>query len=323
MKRKGSPSPALRGRGGAQAEGLGGEGLAESGVQTLTSHRCAAGPSSPVGTGEGIRSALVEATQRLAANSDTPRLDAELLMAHALDVEREAMLLGYMGGEEPPTFAALLARREAGEPIAYITGRRAFWTIELEVGPGALVPRPDSESLIDAAAAHFGAVGPGRILDLGTGPGSLLLAALDQWPEATGLGVDASLEALAYARRNAQRLGLSARASFRRGDWGAGLDERFDLILCNPPYVEAGAALPRDVADWEPTEALFGAADGLSEYRRLAPQLPDLLAPGGLACLEIGAGQRDAVAALLEAEGFTISSRRDLKGVERCLLLSR
>ena len=186
-----------------------------------------------------------------------------------------------------------------------------------------LVPRPDSESLIEAAVAHFGAVGPGRILDLGTGPGTLLLAALDQWPRATGLGVDSSEAALAYARRNAERLDLAGRARFRRGDWGEGLDGRFDLILCNPPYVEAGADLPRDVADWEPPEALFAAADGLSEYRRLAPQLPDLLAPGGLACVEIGAGQREAVAALFEARGFTISSRKDLKAIERCLTLSR
>jgi len=244
-------------------------------------------------------------------------------MAHGLGVEREAMLLGDLRGEAPASFAALLARREAGEPVAYITGRRAFWTIELEVGPGVLIPRPDSESLIEAAVEHFGEAGPGRILDLGTGPGTLLLAALDQWPRATGLGVDASATALAYARRNAERLGLAARAELRSGDWGQGLDERFDLILCNPPYVEAGARLPRDVAEWEPPEALFAAAEGLSEYRRLAPEIPRLLASGGIACVEIGAGQHDAIAALFEARGFVISSRKDLKSIERCLLLSR
>jgi release factor glutamine methyltransferase len=323
MKRKRNPSPAFRGRGGAQAEGLGGEGLAESGVQTLTSHRFAAGPSSPVRTGEGIRAVLAAATERLAPDSDTPRLDAELLMAHALGISRENLLLRHLDDPAPVAFASLLARREAGEPVAYITARRAFWTIELEVGAGVLVPRPDSESLIEAALEHFGEAGPSRILDLGTGPGTLLLAALDQWPAATGLGVDASEAALAYARRNAERLGLSGRAHFRRGDWGEGLDEKFDLILCNPPYVEAGAPLPRDVADWEPPEALFAAADGLSEYRRLAPQILRLLAPGGLACLELGAGQRDAVVALFDPRGLTISSRRDLRGVERCLLLSR
>ncbi|HEX8623846.1 MAG TPA: peptide chain release factor N(5)-glutamine methyltransferase [Allosphingosinicella sp.] len=266
---------------------------------------------------------LAAAASTLAPHSDTPRLDAELLMAHALGVERETMLLRGLDREPPPAFAALLARREAGEPVAYITGRRGFWTIEMEVGPGVLVPRPDSESLIEAALSHFGPAGPKRILDLGTGPGTLLLAALDQWPGATGLGIDCSEAALGYACRNAERFGLSGRADFRKGDWAEGVEERFDLILCNPPYVASGADLPRDVAEWEPPEALFAAADGLSEYRRLAPQIPLLLAPGGLACLELGAGQREAVADLFEGSGLTLSSRKDLKNIERCLLLSR
>jgi release factor glutamine methyltransferase len=244
-------------------------------------------------------------------------------MAHALGTTREEMLLTRLDDPSPPAFESLLARREAGEPIAYLTGRRAFWTIELEVGPGVLVPRPDSEALIEAGVAHFGQEGPSRILDLGTGPGTLLLAALDQWPGATGLGVDASDAALAFAKRNAERLGLAEQAEFVRGDWGEGLIQTFDLILCNPPYVETGAGLPRDVAEWEPCGALFAGEDGLSEYRRIAPEIPRLLAPGGLCCLEIGAGQRDAVAALFAAQGFTISSRKDLRGVERCLLLSR
>lgn len=281
-------------------------------------------PAPPCVQGGGrIRAALAAATARLAPHSDTPRLDAELLMAHALGVERDALLLGDNDRETPPAFETLLARREAGEPIAYITGRRGFWTIELEVGPGVLVPRPDSETLIEAAVAHFGAAGPKHILDLGTGPGTLLLAALDQWPGSTGLGVDRSETALDYARRNADRLGLSERAAFRHGDWAEGIAEGFDLILCNPPYVESGADLPPDVAEWEPAEALFAAADGLSEYRRLAPQIPQLLAPGGLACLELGAGQLDDVAQLFHGAGLTLSSRRDLKNIERCLMLSR
>jgi release factor glutamine methyltransferase len=190
----------------------------------------------------------------------------------------------------------LVQRRLAHEPLAYIIGRRAFWTIELEVAPGVLIPRPDSETLIEAALAHFGDTGPRRILDLGTGPGTLLLAALDQWPGASGIGIDASEAALAIARANAKRLGLAARAEFRLGDWSEGMEERFDLILCNPPYVEAGAALPADVADWEPHGALFAGRDGLEDYRRLAPQVPRLLAPDGIACFEIGQGQarRDA-----------------------------
>jgi release factor glutamine methyltransferase len=263
-----------------------------------------------------VREAIAAAAAGIAAASDTPRLDAELLMAHALGVSREDMLLDRLDAQAPATFDALVERRLAGEPVAYIIGRRAFWTIEVEVGPGALVPRPDSETLIEAALACFGAAGPARILDLGTGPGSLLLAALDQWPEATGLGIDASDDALAYARRNA-----NARAEFRRGNWAEGVDARFDLVLCNPPYVEQAADLPRDVAAYEPPPALFAGADGLDAYRALAPQLARLLAPGGIICLEIGRGQEEKVRALMAAEGFTIESRSDLEGIARCLVL--
>ena len=269
-----------------------------------------------------VREALAAAAARLSPASETPRLDAELLMAEALGVERETMLLSQMDLLAPPQFESLVNRREAGEPVAYITGRRAFWTVELEVGPGVLVPRPDSETLIEAALAHFGTEGPRIILDLGTGPGTLLLAALDQWPQARGLGVEASDAALDYARRNAARLGLAERAELRLGDWGEGIDERFDLILCNPPYVESAADLPRDVAEWEPHEALFASGDGLSEYRRLAPQIPRLLAPGGLACIELGAGQAEAAAALFAAEGLRTATRADLSGHRRCLLLT-
>jgi release factor glutamine methyltransferase len=253
--------------------------------------------------------------------SDTARLDAELLMAHALGIERDALLLGDQDRPAPVTFDALVERRLAHEPIAYITGRRDFWTICLAVGPGALVPRPDSETLIEAALAHFGEQGPATVLDLGTGPGTLLLAALAQWPEARGLGVDASDEALAYAERNAAALGLADRAVFRSGDWTERLEGRFELILCNPPYIEAGAALPPDVADWEPAEALYAGADGLDAYRRLAPSLGPRLAPGGIACIEVGAGQAAAVSALFAAEGFTTESRADLGGIPRALLL--
>jgi len=263
-----------------------------------------------------VREALAAAAGRLASVSDTARLDAELLMAHALGVEREAMLLGRGEEPAPASYPNLVDRRLAHEPIAYITGRRAFWTIELAVGPGALIPRPASETLIEAALGHFGAEGPTRILDLGTGPGTLLLAALDQWPAATGLGVDALEEALAYARRSG-----NSRAEFRRGDWAEGIDERFDLILCNPPYVERSADLPRDVADFEPHAALYAGADGLDAYRALAPQLGRLLAPGGIVCAEIGAGQEKAVRDLMALEGFAISSRRDLQGIVRCLVL--
>ena len=268
-----------------------------------------------------MREALAAAVTRLAGSSDTPRLDAELLMAHALGVERDVLLLSDLGAQTPATFEPLLARRAAGEPVAYIVGRRAFWTIELEVGPGVLVPRPDSETLIEAAVAHFGEAGPATILDLGTGPGTLLLASLAHWPRARGLGIDASEEALAFAMRNAAALGVDDRALFRLGDWAAGVDGRFDLILCNPPYIESGADLPRDVADWEPPIALFAGHDGLDELRRIAPDLARLIAPGGLGCVEIGAGQAEAASRLFEEQGLGVESRRDLAGHIRCLVL--
>lgn len=268
-----------------------------------------------------VAAALREAAARLATASDTPRLDAELLMAHALGRERELLLLSSMESASPPAFEALVGRRARGEPIAYITGRRAFWTIELEVGPGVLIPRPDSETLMEAAVERFGAQGPRTVLDLGTGPGTLLLAALDQWPRAQGVGVDASKEALVYAACNAAWLGLEKRASFRLGSWGEGLGGRFDLILCNPPYVEDGAELPAEVAGFEPALALFAGPDGMAAYQELAPQIAALLAPGGIACIEVGAGQAGAVGALFAAQGLQPQFRHDLAGHRRCVLL--
>ncbi|MHA3840304.1 peptide chain release factor N(5)-glutamine methyltransferase [Sphingomonas aestuarii] len=263
--------------------------------------------------------ALSEAATRLAAVSDTPRLDAELLMAHALGCSREAMLLGRLDEPAPPAFGALLARRMAHEPVAYITGSRAFWTIDLEVGPGVLIPRADSETLIEAAVAYFEGRAPATILDMGTGPGTLLLAALSEWPEARGLGVDASEAALDYAQANGDRI-APGRAEFLIGDWGAGIDARFDLVLCNPPYVEADAVLDAQVARYEPGSALYAGAEGLDDYRRIAPQLPGLVAAGGVAILEIGYTQRDAVSALLEAEGASVACRHDLGGRPRALI---
>ena len=269
-----------------------------------------------------IARAMSRATQTLSATSDTPRLDAELLMAHALGIERDALLLSRQDGAVPATYAEFIARRGTGEPVAYITGKRAFWNIELEVGPGALVPRPDSETLIVAAVEHFaGTPGPKRILDLGTGPGTLLLAALDQWPKATGIGVDSSNDALGYARKNAKRLGLAERAFFRRGDWARGISEAFDLVLINPPYVAEGDDLGPGVAEHEPAEALFAGAEGLDDYRRLAPEVRRLIAPGGLAAIEIGSGQADAVRTLLEEQGLEPALAHDLAGRPRAMLM--
>lgn len=243
-------------------------------------------------------------------------------MAEALGTSREQLLL-RPPATVPECFATFVDRRLAGEPIAYIIGRKAFWTIELEVGPGALIPRPDSETLIAAAVDHFrGTAGPRRILDLGTGPGTLLFAALDEWRQAKGLGIDGSPAALEFARRNARRLGLSGRAELRIGDWAEGVNEQFDLILCNPPYVAVAAKTGRGVREHEPEEALFAGPEGLDAYRRLAPQLPRLMASGGLAAIEIGFDQADSAAAILSSRGIASSLARDLAGRPRALLLT-
>jgi len=272
---------------------------------------------------ERVREALTAAATRLSPDSETPRLDAELLMAHALGVSRDELLLARLDAPAPVRFEALVARRAAGEPVAYIIGTRDFWTISLAVRPGVLIPRPDSETLIEAAVRHFGERAPGTIFDLGTGSGALLLAALDIWPDANGLGIDRSPDALAVATENAERLGMAARARFALGDWGEGIDGPFDLILCNPPYVESGADLARDVAGHEPASALFAGADGLDAYRALAPQIGRLIAPGGIALFEIGASQAMAVRALIAAAGLESAVFRDLAGHDRCVAVKR
>jgi release factor glutamine methyltransferase len=267
-----------------------------------------------------LRKALSVASNALAAVSHTPRLDAEILMAHALGVSREALLLHYLDTQPPPGFDAFLARRLAHEPLAYITGMRDFWTITLKVAPGVLIPRPDSETLIESAVSHFGTKAPLRILDLGTGSGALLLAALAQWTEASGLGIDASPDALRIARENADLLGFSSRATLRLGNWAKDIDERFDLILCNPPYVEADAALPADVSEFEPSFALFAGAKGLDNYHIIIPQLPALIAPGGLIAVEIGSTQNETVSALFQDAGLNPQTCKDLAGRDRCIL---
>jgi len=266
---------------------------------------------------------LADATRQLSETSDTPRLDAELLMAEALHIDRDRLILNPPDRDPPKRFQTMLKRRLKGEPVAYITGRRAFWNIELHVGPGVLIPRPDSEVLISSALEHFeGIDGPKRVLDLGTGPGTLLLAALDLWPEATGLGVDSSRRALSYATANSRRLGFEKRAKFKIGDWAEGIDEKFDLILCNPPYVAEDEPLGTGVAEHEPEEALFAGPEGLDSIRRLAPEIPRLLAPGGLAAVEIGAAQGEAAIPLLRQNGLEAGVVQDLGGRDRAVLLT-
>nr|WP_255575258.1 peptide chain release factor N(5)-glutamine methyltransferase [Caldovatus aquaticus] len=273
---------------------------------------------------------LCDAAQRLRAGGiESPRLEARLLLGHALGLPAEALLRDPARPVPPAAaarFAALLHRRLERAPVAHLLGEREFWSLPLAVSPATLIPRPDSETLIEAALAAF----PDRaavraILDLGTGTGCLLLAALTEFPRASGLGVDRVAEAAALAAANARRLGLAGRARFVVGDWAAPLAARFDLVLCNPPYVETGAIphLAPEVARHEPATALDGGADGLDAYRAVLAALPALLAPAGRAVLELGQGQRPAVEALARAAGLRpLGCRADLGGVERALVLA-
>jgi release factor glutamine methyltransferase len=272
---------------------------------------------------KAVARALADAARQLSETSDTARLDAELLMAEALHIDRDRLLLNPPDREPPKRFWTMVKRRSKGEPIAYITGRRAFWNIELHVGPGVLIPRPDSEVLIASAIEHFeGTAGPRRILDLGTGPGTLLLAALDLWPEATGIGIDSSRRALSYASANSRRLGFEARAKLKIGDWAQGIDEKFDLILCNPPYVAEHEPLGAGVAEYEPEEALFAGPEGLESIRRLAPEIPRLLAPHGLAAVEIGAAQGETAIALRRRDRLQATIAQDFGSRDRAVLLT-
>jgi release factor glutamine methyltransferase len=270
-----------------------------------------------------IARALADAARQLSETSDTSRLDSELLMAEALHIDRDKLILSPPASEVPKRFWTMVKRRSKGEPVAYITGRRAFWNIDLHVGPGVLVPRPDSEVLIASAIEHFGTTrGPNRIPDLGTGPGTLLLAALDVWAEATGVGVDLSRRALSYASANARRLGFESRAKLKIGNWAEAMTETFDLILCNPPYVAEGAALGPGVREYEPGEALIAGDSGLESYRALAPQVPRLLNKGGLAAIEIGHDQAEKVPPILARDGLKARVAVDLADRPRAVLLT-
>ncbi len=272
-----------------------------------------------------IAQTLREAAATLGATSETPRLDAELLMAHALGTSRSELLLRHQSAPVPASFAPLLTRRRTHEPIAYIVGAQEFYGLEFQVTPAVLIPRGDSEVLIDAARADLAERPPATILDLGTGSGALLMAALTVWPKASGMGIERSLGALAVAASNAARLGLAERARMLRGDWEqpdwASDLGHFDLILVNPPYVEAEAQLATSVRDHEPAGALFAGAEGLDAYRVLIPQLPGLLAPGGLIMVEIGATQTGAVSAIAHQNGFAVTIHRDLGANPRALAL--
>lgn len=273
-----------------------------------------------------IAEALREAAAALGETSDTPRLDAELLMAHALGVTRSELLLRHMRSAVPNGFAPLLQRRRAHEPIAYILGRQEFFGLEFLVTPAVLIPRGDSEVLVEVALRAR--PDARRVLDCGTGSGALLLSVLAQLPNAQGLGIDRSAPALEIARANAERLGLAGRArmvaaDWEQPDWTDALGAPFDLILANPPYVETAAELGASVRAHEPHGALFAGIDGLDAYRALVPQLPALLTDEGMAVVEIGATQAEAVSAIAAAAGLSATLHRDLGGRPRALSLIR
>ncbi|MCJ2181515.1 peptide chain release factor N(5)-glutamine methyltransferase [Novosphingobium sp. 1949] len=260
--------------------------------------------------------------------ASTARLDAELLMAAALGTTRSQVLLRHMRDPAPAAFEPLLARRLGDEPVAYILGTAEFYGLEFEVSPAVLIPRADSETAIEAARAAFADAPPARLLDCGTGSGALLLTALSLFPKARGTGIDRSAQALAVAQRNAVSLGLDARAAFHHRDWdtpgwSADLGAPFDLILANPPYVEDDAEIEAVVRDFEPHGALFAGPEGLDAYRVLIPQLPALLTGHGLALVEIGSRQAEAVTALGTAAGLAARLHHDLAGRPRIIAFSR
>ena len=276
-----------------------------------------------------VGTALAAAAARLgAAGISDPRREARLLLAAALGWDT-ARVLGFPEAEM--TAAAgrrldeLIARRSAREPISRILGYREFWSLAFELSADTLDPRPDSETLIEAALTALGERDRVyRVLDFGTGSGCLLLALLSELPNAQGTGVDLSEGALAMARRNAAALGLGGRARFARGNWGDGLSGEWDVILVNPPYIPSTAlrTLMPEVARYDPRLALEGGPDGLEAFRALAPEIARLLAPTGIAAVEVGAGQAHAVAPIMAGAGLVLRAlRHDLSGVDRCLVL--
>lgn len=272
---------------------------------------------------------IAAATERLkrADVAETPRLDVLLLLEQASGIDANCLRLDPAVPLAPvivTAFEALLLRRLAHEPISKIVGFREFWSLSFRTSADVLDPRPDSETLVEAVLAAVADKSASlRLVDFGTGSGCLLLSLLHELPNATGLGVDLSPAALAVARENAARLGLAARAAFRESDWGQGLADPFDILISNPPYIESAVVptLEPEVTRYDPALALDGGPDGLDAYRRLAPDLARLAAPGAVVALEVGQGQDAAVSGLLAAAGFTgLSVRADLGGIRRVVV---
>ncbi len=260
---------------------------------------------------------------------EEPEADARILLAHALHLDRTQSVSQsdrVLEAREINAISVLAARRCRREPVARILGVKEFWSLALHVTPDVLVPRPETETLVEAALDVVVRGGLRneklRILDIGTGTGALLLALLAELPNAAGIGTDISAAALNIARDNAARHRLTARADFVRCDGADALNAPFDFIVSNPPYVASGeiAALPPEVRDHDPVVALDGGADGLDAYRAIAADARRLLAPGGRLIVELGAGQEPAVAALFTKNGLTVGpARKDLAGIARAL----
>lgn len=261
---------------------------------------------------------------------DSPELDARILVGHALGLDHAALAAACsrtLNAAEQNAIAALAHRRLAREPVARIIGSKEFWSLTLRVGAATLVPRPETESVVEVAldAVERRRPRPLRIADLGTGSGAILLALLSELPEAWGVGTDVSSAALTVARDNAGRLGLYG-ARFVACDMAEALRGPFDLIVSNPPYIASAdiAGLAPEVRDFDPRTALDGGTDGLAFFRLIAAAAPPLLAPGGALIVEIGAGQAQPVAALFAAAGLAPAPpRHDLSGVPRALCAAR
>lgn len=267
---------------------------------------------------------LEDATRALAAAGvENPRREARLLLAQAMGISRDASLTATPSPEQGAIFASHVARRAAHEPFAYIAGHKEFWSLGFDVGPGVLIPRPDTETLIEQARRVVeDQNAPLHVADLGTGSGAILVAALAEFPNATGIGFESSLQALSFARANAARL-IGVRADIRATDWNEAAGP-FDLVFSNPPYIPTAdiESLSPDVSRYEPRQALDGGADGLDAYRGLAGLLPRILKPGGHALLEFGIGQETALERMFPGLEI-VAIAPDLAGIPRCLVLRR
>jgi release factor glutamine methyltransferase len=270
--------------------------------------------------GEGA-AALAEAA------IENPRFEAGLLLGAATGrtrVRLASLPTEAVAGSDAERYRTFVARRAAREPMAYVLGRAEFWSLGFAVGPGVLVPRADTETLVEAATRAFPDRARAlRVLDLGVGSGCLLLSLLHHFPNAHGIGTDTSPRALAYARLNAERLGVDPRADLVQTGWARGVDGPFDIVVSNPPYVRSGEidGLQPEVSRFEPRAALDGGPNGLDAYRAILPELPRLLSPDGSAFLEIGRGQDAQAAAMATGSGLSVGLHRDLAGVTRCLEL--